>query len=60
MSQRTDRELVEAARQGDREAFGALVRLHQRRVYRLALQLLRSPAEAEDVTQETFVRAYGQ
>jgi RNA polymerase sigma-70 factor (ECF subfamily) len=59
MSQRTDRELVEAARQGDREAFGALVRLHQRRVYRLALQLLRSPAEAEDVTQETFVRAYG-
>lgn len=59
MSQRTDRELVEAARQGDREAFGALVRLHQRRVYRLTLHLLRSPAEAEDITQETFVRAYG-
>jgi RNA polymerase sigma-70 factor (ECF subfamily) len=59
MSQRTDRELVEAARQGDREAFGSLVRMYQRRVYRLALHLLRSPAEAEDVTQETFVRAYG-
>lgn len=59
MPQRTDRELVEAARQGDREAFGALVRLHQRRIYRLALHLLRSAAEAEDVTQETFVRAYG-
>lgn len=59
MPQRTDRELVEAARQGDREAFGALMRLHQRRVYRLALHLLRNAAEAEDITQETFVRAYG-
>lgn len=59
MPERTDRELVEAARLGDREAFGALVRLHQRRVYRLALQLLRNAQEAEDVTQETFVRAYG-
>jgi len=35
------------------------MRRHQRRVYRLALQLVRSPAEAEDVTQDTFVRAYG-
>src|SRR5215203_1014152 len=59
MSQRTDRELVEAARQGDSEAFSAIVRRHQRRVYRLALHLVRNAAEAEDVTQETFVRAYG-
>jgi RNA polymerase sigma-70 factor (ECF subfamily) len=59
MSQRTDRELVDAARQGDSEAFGALVRRHQKRVYRLALHLVRNSAEAEDVTQETFVRAYG-
>jgi RNA polymerase sigma-70 factor (ECF subfamily) len=59
MSQRTDRELVEAARSGDAEAFGALVRRHQKRIYRLALHLLRNGTEAEDVTQETFVRAYG-
>jgi len=59
MSQRTDRELVEAAREGDTEAFSAVVRRHQRRVYRLALHLVRNAAEAEDVTQETFVRAYG-
>ena len=59
MSQRTDRELVEAARAGDTEAFSAVVRRHQRRVYRLALHLVRNAAEAEDVTQETFVRAYG-
>ena len=59
MSKRTDRELVEAARAGDSEAFGTLMRRHQRRIYRLALHLLRDAAEAEDATQETFVRAYG-
>jgi RNA polymerase sigma-70 factor, ECF subfamily len=59
MAHRTDRELVEAARAGDAEAFGALVRRHQKRIFRLASHLLRSAAEAEDVTQETFVRAYG-
>jgi len=59
MSKRTDRELVDAAREGDSEAFGTLMRRHQRRIYRLALHLLRDAAEAEDATQETFVRAYG-
>jgi RNA polymerase sigma-70 factor (ECF subfamily) len=59
MPERTDRELVEAAQAGEAEAFGAIVRRHQRRVYRLAVHLLRNPAEAEDVTQDTFVRAYG-
>ncbi len=59
LAERTDRELVTAAREGDAEAFGLLVRRHQRRVYRLAVHLLKSGAEAEDVTQDTFVRAYG-
>jgi RNA polymerase sigma-70 factor (ECF subfamily) len=59
MPHQSDRELVEAARGGDAEAFGTLVRRHQRRIFRLTAHLLRSPAEAEDVTQETFVRAYG-
>ena len=59
MSKRTDRELVDAARAGDSESFGELMRRHQRRIYRLALHLLRNAAEAEDATQETFVRAYG-
>ena len=59
MSERTDRELVEAAQKGDIEAFGVVVRRHQKRVYRLAVNLLKSGAEAEDVTQDTFVRAYG-
>jgi RNA polymerase sigma-70 factor (ECF subfamily) len=59
MPQKSDRELVSAAREGEIEAFGALVRRYQKRIYRLAVHLLRDEAEAEDVTQDTFVRAYG-
>jgi RNA polymerase sigma-70 factor (ECF subfamily) len=58
MSKPTDRELVEQAKGGDAQAFGALVRRHQKRIFRLAFHLVRTGAEAEDVTQETFVRAY--
>ncbi|MFC1641388.1 RNA polymerase sigma factor [Myxococcota bacterium] len=58
MSSKSDRELAEAAREGNPDAFGVLVRRHERRVFRLAIHLLRNAAEAEDVTQETFVRAY--
>lgn len=49
---------IERARGGDRHAFGLLVRQHQRRVYRLALHLTGSGGDADDVTQETFLRAY--
>ncbi len=55
----SDRELVDRARDGDARAFGEIVRRHQRRLHRLALHMLRDRAEAEDVTQEAFVRAYG-
>jgi RNA polymerase sigma-70 factor (ECF subfamily) len=58
MPKPTDRDLVDGARQGDPRAFGELVRRHQPRIFRLAAHMLRDNAEAEDVTQETFVRAY--
>lgn len=54
----TDRDLVDRARGGDAAAFGELVRRHQQRIHRLAVHMLRDRAEAEDVTQETFIRAY--
>jgi RNA polymerase sigma-70 factor (ECF subfamily) len=54
----TDRELVDRAREGDTRAFGQLVRRHQQRIHRLAMHLVRNRAEAEDVMQETFIRAY--
>ena len=49
---------MDAAREGDAAAFGVLVRRHQKRIFRLAVHLLRDASDAEDVTQETFVRAY--
>jgi RNA polymerase sigma-70 factor (ECF subfamily) len=53
-----DRELVERARMGERSAFDLLVARYQRRLLRLVLRLLRDPAEAEDVVQETFLKAF--
>lgn len=54
----TDRELVASAQAGDASAFGELIRRHQQRVQRLAVHMVRDRADADDVTQETFVRAY--
>lgn len=53
-----DREWVGASRQGDSQAFGRLVELHQKGVYGLALRLTRRPEVAEDLTQETFLTAW--
>src|SRR5919198_4849885 len=48
------------ARQGDGEAFRALVERHSRSVFRLAYRLTGNEQDAEDVVQETFLRAYKQ
>jgi RNA polymerase sigma-70 factor (ECF subfamily) len=53
-----DRDLVERARAGDASAFEELVRRHGPRVRRLARHLVRGHADADDVAQETFVRAH--
>jgi RNA polymerase sigma-70 factor (ECF subfamily) len=50
--------IVDAARRGDPAAFDQLVLRHQRRAYVLALWLLGDAAEASDVTQEAFLRAW--
>src|ERR1700759_4908126 len=49
---------LDRARRGDRDAFGRLVRRHQRRVYAAALHILGNHSDADDVTQESFVRAF--
>ena len=53
-----DRALVDAIRAGDRDAFGMLVELETRAVYRTCLRILGRPHDAEDVTQEAFMAAY--
>jgi RNA polymerase sigma-70 factor (ECF subfamily) len=53
-----DRELVERFRDGDRAAFDQLVRRHQRGVWHLVRRYVRSDADAADVTQQAFVRAF--
>jgi len=51
-------DLVRAAQGGDSRAFGEIVRRYQRAVYRVAYGFTRVPADADDLAQETFVRAY--
>ena len=55
---REDERLVGRAQTGDLEAFNALVVRHERAVYNLALRLLRDAPQAEDATQDTFIRAW--
>ena len=56
----TDAAAVALARDGDSEAFRALVERHSRAVYRLAFRMTGSAQDAEDVVQETFLKAYKQ
>jgi RNA polymerase sigma-70 factor (ECF subfamily) len=49
---------IEAARGGDREAFGRLVQAYQRPVYNLTYRMLGNAEEAEDAAQEVFIRVY--
>jgi RNA polymerase sigma-70 factor (ECF subfamily) len=51
---------VERARSGDSEAFRLLVEQHSRAVFRLAFRMTGNEQDAEDVVQETFLRAFRQ
>jgi RNA polymerase sigma-70 factor (ECF subfamily) len=51
-------DLLRAAQGGDRAAFTELVRRYQRAVYRVAYALTRNASDADDLAQETFVRAW--
>ena len=53
-----DRQLVERVQQGDKRAFELLVAKYQRKLARLLSRLIRNPTELEDVSQETFIKAY--
>src|SRR5262252_8116828 len=50
--------LVAKAREGDVQAFGDLVRKYEGKIFRLAQHITQNREDAEDVLQETFLRAY--
>jgi RNA polymerase sigma-70 factor, ECF subfamily len=51
-------DLIRAAQGGDTTAFSEIVKRYQRAVYRVAFGLTRNGSDADDLAQETFVRAY--
>jgi RNA polymerase sigma-70 factor (ECF subfamily) len=57
-AKQSDAELIERTRAGDMRALEALMRRHNRTLYRTARAILRDDAEAEDAVQEAYLHAY--
>jgi RNA polymerase sigma-70 factor (ECF subfamily) len=57
-SRLSDEELVQCVLTGEKPVFESLMRRYNQRLYRVTRAILRDDAEAEDVTQEAYVRAY--
>lgn len=58
MSQPSDGSLVSRTRRGEAEAFGELVQRYQQSVFNVCYRMMLERRDAEDLTQETFMRAY--
>src|SRR5215468_5790948 len=54
----SEAELIDGARARDEAALRLIMQANNRRLYRLARGILRNDSEAEDVVQETYVRAF--
>ncbi|MEN9704433.1 MAG: hypothetical protein RLZZ393_312 [Pseudomonadota bacterium] len=54
----SDLSLVQRVQRGDKGAFDVLVRKYQHKVVKLVMRYMRDPADAEDVAQEAFIKAY--
>ena len=58
MNELTDNKLVELFLEGDQPAFNEIIQRYHKNVYRLAYKFTRKAADAEDVAQDTSLRAY--
>ena len=54
----TDTEMIKRCKDGDREAFNALMEKYQNIMFGMAYNLLSDYQDAEDAVQETFIKAY--
>ncbi|HRJ74595.1 MAG TPA: sigma-70 family RNA polymerase sigma factor, partial [Anaerolineales bacterium] len=60
MNAPTDRDLILRAKCGDSEAYGEIVTRHQTSVFNVCYRILHNRNDAEDLAQETFMRAYNR
>lgn len=60
MTAPTDRDLILRARRGENEAFGELVTRYQTNVFNVCYRILHERGSAEDLAQESFMRAYNR
>lgn len=58
MKQTDDLYYIEAVKKGNVQAFSFLVEKYQKMVYTLALKLMKKPEEAEEIAQDTFIKAF--
>lgn len=58
MHQNTDQYYIDKILQGDTQAFGVLVERYQTYVYTIVLRMVRVKEEAEEIAQDTFIKAY--
>jgi len=58
MTAPTDRDLIQHTRRGANDAFGELITRYQASVFNVCYRMLHERGEAEDLAQETFMRAY--
>ena len=54
----TEKNLVDLAAGGDIEAFETLIQSHQKKVYNIALRMTKNPEDAQELAQDTFIRAF--
>lgn len=54
----TERQLIQRAQSGDKDAFASLYETHKQKVYSICLRITRERAEAEDCAQEAFLQSY--
>ena len=57
LTSKTDEQLVKAYAQGNNEAFDVLLKRHQQRVFNYILRIIKNEDAANDIFQETFVKA---